>query len=159
LTLEQLTECYIDKFYEDKDNINRINDLDVFAIYMCFDEIVYENCVNSHRNTRQYYDEQNEIYIALWCAGFYDQNNYAPSITEVRKHEFYSDIDFMKLLLRGYDLKNELGLDLNRMFKGYYKDNGERLFANDTKYTFLRKNDINIIKNEDPKALETFTNI
>ncbi len=146
---------YLVKFHAEKHKFDRLNDLDVFAIYEFFEKIV-EDTYARLKMTITDYSQQKETYIALWCAGFYDQNNFAPSITEVRKHEYYSDIDFMKLLLRGYDLVKELNLNVNEMFKQYSEADQKRVFKNETRYTFLRKIDPTIDNKESNK---TFANI
>jgi hypothetical protein len=156
ITFDDLKADYVNTFFHQINENDRHRDLDVFAIYMCYDLIVHE--FGMKKKITQY-KEQNETYVALWCTGFYDQNNFAPSIREVRNHEFYSDIDFMKLLLRGYDLVEELKLDLEEMFKQYSEADEQHLFQDETRYTFLRKNDPDVIFDKNPDILDVFTNI
>jgi hypothetical protein len=145
-------------FYQKKNTPDRIFDVDVFAIYYLFHFIAYQVLYGRNLDVTQY-EQHNETYIALWCAGAYDNECRAPTITQVRKHEFYSDIDFMKLLLRGYNLVDELKFDINEMFKQYSEADEQRLFGNETRYMFLRRNDPKILNEKNPKILQTFPNI
>jgi hypothetical protein len=130
----------------------------LIGINLCFHYIAYQVLfVNEEQITQ--FEQQNETYMALWCAGVYDYDQKAPSIKQVRKHEYYSDIDFMKLLLRGYNLVDELKFDINEMFKSYSQADEQRLFENETGYTFLRRNDPKILNEKNPKILKVFPNV
>ncbi len=135
-----------------------MNDLDLFGVSNFFQFFAY-NCYYEQRQRILRFEQQNEAYMALWCAGIYDTELSAPTITQVRQHEYYTEIDFMKLLLRGYDLRKELDLDINEMLKQYSEADGQRLFGTETKYTFLRKNDPKILNDEDPDILNTFSKV
>ncbi len=154
-TILELKSKFKDRFVEEKSTYERLCDLDLFGIYTCLHQFAYYNYFHLNKMISSY-NEDKETYIALWCAGVYDKECKAPTITQVRKHEYYSDIDFTRLLIRGYDLVTILELDINKMFKRYCKIDGNRLFGKETKNVFIRKNDPKILNEMDPDILETF---
>ena len=111
------------------------------------------NCTSKDNNVFQYSDH-NETYIALWTAGIY--NNKSATATQLRQHEHFKDIDFWKLLSRKYDIVREL--ELENFYSLDFPFSDEKLiFKDDTKYTFLRKNNKNILNSIDENIIKTFS--
>ena len=87
-----------------------------------------------------------EIYIGYLCAGLYktDEDSLCfMSPKNLRTLQYYEDIDFKKLILRGYDMAAELEFNCEELFKKGLQINdysqSQCLFENETKNSFLRK--------------------
>ncbi len=153
-----VSESYRKYFLKTKNNPERIKDMDIFAISNML-QLFATDCYAVRKIRLEHYVDYNEAFIAYMCAGICDPELSAPSIRIVREHDYYSYIDFMKLLLRGYDLIDELLLDTDEMFKKYSEVDEQRWFEDETKSTFLRSNDPKFLNEKNHKILNTFSDV
>ena len=105
-------------------------------------------------------DMEDEKDMFFCCAGLKEEdfeNVYLyPTMKQLREGKYFNEIDFKKLLSRGYNLEMELEIDCQKMFENYSKIQHKlekfthvkynRVFPFDTKYSFCKKNDLNYIR-------------